>query len=162
MQLWLLQSLIFISPLSGYFVEFCRVTLLDYTFSYSYSIVTGYWHTWVQKKGDLDLIFKWAIGIETVGKNSTFQFTSFWSDRKYSIGTPKYRAKRFRLSRLGSDLPDFQFEKAVWLIPVSFETWYDVLFTFSNSELYFSYKITPPYESIFSCNYFRVVIYFQS
>nr|DAP10606.1 MAG TPA: hypothetical protein [Caudoviricetes sp.] len=47
---------------------------------------------------------------------------SFWSDRKYSIGTWKYLARRLRLSKLGSDLPDFQFENAVWLIPVSFAT----------------------------------------
>ena len=47
---------------------------------------------------------------------------SFWSDKKYSIDPSKYLAKRFKLSKLGSDLPDFQFEKAVWLIPVSFDT----------------------------------------
>ena len=106
--------------------------------------------------GSLSFVFS-----ETILYTTSFSFCCPLVSRKYSMGTPKYCDNFLKLSIPGSDLPAFQFEKAVWLIPVSFDIWYVVLLVLSNNFLYFSYKFTPPFSEKYSWKYFRSVIYFQ-
>ena len=47
---------------------------------------------------------------------------SFWSDRKYSIGTWKYFARIINLSAFGTYAPFFQLDNVAVEIPVSFDT----------------------------------------
>jgi len=66
---------------------------------------------------------------------------------KYSIGTLKCFAKATRLFVPGFDMPAFQFEKAVWLIPVALDTWYAVSPVTSISPQSFWYIFSPPLQN---------------
>lgn len=69
---------------------------------------------------------------------------SLFYSKKYTIGTPKYFAIVSNLSAFGTYTPFFQLDNVAVEIPVSFDTWYGVLFVLSNNNWNFSYTITPP------------------